>query len=34
MEVFKNMQDRLEIKGRSWEARMTQTGKKETQGGP
>ncbi len=28
------IEDRLEIKRRSWEARMTQIGKKETQVGP
>ena len=27
MEVFENMEDSLEIKRRSWEARMTQNGK-------
>ncbi len=32
--VFENGEDRLEIKRRSWEARMTQNGKKETQVGP
>ncbi len=34
MEVSENMEDSLEIKRRSWEARMTQNGKKETQAGP
>ncbi len=33
MKVFENMEDSLEIKRRSWEARMTQSGKKETQVG-
>ncbi len=33
MEVFENMEDSLEIKGRSWEARMTQNGEKESQVG-
>ncbi len=28
MEVFENVKGSLEIKGRSWEARMTQNGKK------
>ena len=28
MEVFENMEDGLEIKRRSWEARMTENGKK------
>ncbi len=34
MEVFENLEDSLEIKRRSWEARMTPSGKKETQVGP
>ncbi len=34
MEVFINMEDRLEIKRISWEARVTQNGKKDTQVGP
>ncbi len=34
MEVFENMEDSLEIKRRSREARMTQNEKKESQVGP
>ncbi len=33
MEFLVNVQGSLEIKGRSWEARMTQNGKKESQVG-
>ena len=33
MEVFENMEGSLEIKGRPWEVRMTQNGKKESQVG-
>ncbi len=34
VEVYENSEDRLEIKRRSWEARMTPNGKKESQVGP
>ena len=34
MEVFENLEDSLEIKRRSWEARMTPSGKQKKQVGP
>ena len=34
MEVFESLEDSLEIERKSWEARMTPNGKKESQVGP